>query len=262
MGSNYTSMTQTGVLSSDITFNGNLDLGSYNLTTTGSLTSSNLKDLIFIRYGYTGFESYILNPITTETAFTGDGSGYHEITSWVQTTATNSFFEDDSNLNYIHNMFIIAKENMSTNPLLYTTKEDGAIGTSLIENDVGGSDYIQINGTSYANYFANWINGKTSSYNDTIKMRAEDTSTGNFHIQSLTIAIHKTFLNPMTLSNYSDYISDIIGITLHDNGDIIKIGSEYYAGSSVTPITMTTKDFNITTFQVISGNPLLICKGV
>jgi len=261
VGSNYTSLTQTGVLSSDINFNGNLDLGSYNLTTTGNLTSANLKDLIFIRYGYTGFESYILNPITTETTFTGDGSGYHEITSWTQTTATNDFFEDNSNLNYIHNIFMSAKESLSTNPQIYTTKEDGGVGTSLIEND-GGTDFLLISGNSYTYYLGTFNPLKTTNYGDTIKMRAEDTDTGKFYIQSLTIAIHKTFINPMTLSNYSDYISDIIGITLHDNGDIIKIGSEYYAGSSVTPITMTTKDFNITTLQVISGNPLLICKGV
>jgi hypothetical protein len=267
MGTCYTALTKNSINITDLNIDGNLDLGSYNLTTTGDLTASgtitgsNIKDIINVRWGLTGFDQYLLNPITTETEYTATSGTYKELAEIVQTTATNDFFEDNANYNYIHNVFIRGKENRSTNPLIWTTKTNSDKTGSLIEID-GGTHYITLSGDSYGNFYAYPIAGSTTAYNDTIKLRATDTTSGSFWINNLTFNFYKTFVNPFTLSNYSDHISDIIGVSLFDGSDIIKVGTKYFNGTSKSPLTIDLSEETITTMEIISGNPLIICRKV
>ncbi len=260
MGSNYTSLTRTGVLSSDINFNGNLDLGSYNLTTTGNLTGSNIKNIVMFRYGMGGFAQLDYNPITTETDYTGTGTpigGYYSMDSKVITSATNIFY--DSDYSYLVRGSHSAKQSSGNDASFYFATSENADTTTNVKTDI--SIHTENAYDWKYNYPTAFID-----YGDTIYARCRQSMTiQHIYVNALNYSIIKTVKTPITIANYSDYIDSIISIGLFDTGDIITLNNDSnlrYSGNPISEIYLNLENIEVTTIEVISGNPLLICKGV
>lgn len=256
MGSNYTSLTQTGVLSSDINFNGNLDLGAYNLTTTGTLTGSNIKNLLSFNYGLGGFTKFH-KTVITDTETTYQNNNYDTLDSTLLTTATDDFFID-GNYDYLVYGGCETKNGSSgNNPDVYYATSETADKTTNVITDVQNFNS--------ANYIWHWnlpVLTNKANYGDTIYSRLYHLNAGQIiTIKNLFYEIFISPQNPFTISDLSAFTDSLIGIILYDAGDIVKLNDTtdlYYSGVATQEIYINLEDLTITKCEIISGNPRLI----